>query len=193
MGLKATALSSSVSVLQVTYLQHQSLCINWAVNNSRIFFMLTSCKKTGIGILYWMLNSRHANSCAHFPAMDYEIFPVTELTSPSLSTTIFSNIFNLLSASTYDYTSSQAIPAQSSSHCSSTTSMQTCSPSTLISLSIHSSTLNPTLAPRVCIIFSPQLEAIGRLESVCAVYNFTSCRNHRGSETCSDTEQTQEL
>lgn len=38
--------------------------------------------------------------------MDYEIFPVTELTSPSLSTTIFSNIFNLLSASTYDSTSS---------------------------------------------------------------------------------------
>lgn len=51
--------------------------------------------------------SRHTNACVQLPAVD--IFPVTELNSPSPFTTIFSHIFHLLSAFIYDSTSLCAV------------------------------------------------------------------------------------
>lgn len=124
--------------------------------------------------------------------MDDNILPVRELTSPSLSTTIFSPHLYLLSAFTYDSTSSYA--AQTS-------------PSTMPSAIVpppllceHTPLLLPWFLcppPPVCIPLLPhatrtQLGALGRLESACA-YTTTAlvaCSHHRGSETCSDMEQT---
>jgi len=152
--------------------------------------------------------SRHTNSCVQFPAVDDNIFPATALTSPSLSTIIFSHIFNLLSAFTYNSTSSYAVlmspSTMPSSHCSSTISLWTHSP--LLPWFHFSSTppLYPILIPppRPGPLTSHsslphaarnQLGALGRLESACA-YTKTAlvacCSHHRRSETWSDIEQT---
>lgn len=124
--------------------------------------------------------------------MDDNILPVRELASPSLPTTIFSHTFNLISAFTYDSTSSYAVQT---------------SPSTMPSPTVpppllceHTPLFLPWFLcppPPACILFLPhatrtQLGALGRLESAraCTTTALVACSHHRGSETCSDMEQT---
>lgn len=121
----------------------------------------------------WYTN-RHTNACVQFPAVD--IFPVTELNSPSPFIPIFSHIFNLLSAFTYDSPSLWPdLP-----------------PSTIPQLRqfcpVSLSSLPTYPQPRFHPIPShhrSELGAIGRLECACAYTRTvsTACSHHRDSET----------
>lgn len=125
--------------------------------------------------------SRHTNTCVQFPAM--AAFPVTELSSLSPFTTIFSHIFNLLSAFTYDSTSLCTVLTSPSTTPSSHSS---CTHSTNSAL-FHFHPCPPPYAhlPPFLHTTRNELGALGRLESACTYTRTASvaCSHHRDSET----------
>lgn len=124
--------------------------------------------------------SRHTNACVQFPAVD--IFPVTELSSLSPFTTIFSHIFNFCQHSPmiplhYAVLTSPSTTPSSHSSCTHSTN----------SALFHFQPCPPPCAhlPPFLHTTRNELGAPGRLKSVHAYTRTASvaCSHHRDSET----------